>query len=148
MPERSLHSSIHKWPDQKTVDLAVREWAASAVQKHPETRRIGYYGSYARGDWGVGSDVDLIVLVSQTDKPFEQRGLDWDALDLPVPADVIIYSETEWEHVKKGRLGRVMEDEVVWVKNCPLKTRLSASGGEKHEEEMKRPKKKNKKDKG
>ncbi len=61
MPVRSLNSSVLKWPSRKTVDRAVRSWTAEQVQQRPEIVRLGYFGSYARGDWGVGSDLDLIV---------------------------------------------------------------------------------------
>jgi len=35
--------------------------------------RIGYFGSYARGDWGVGSDLDLLVIVTAAEEAFEKR---------------------------------------------------------------------------
>ena len=31
-------------------------WAAREAPRHAGLRRLGYFGSYARGDWGVGSD--------------------------------------------------------------------------------------------
>ena len=52
----------------------------------------GYFGSYARGDWGVGSDVDVLVLVRVCQTPFERRGILWNAMDLPVHADVLVYT--------------------------------------------------------
>jgi predicted nucleotidyltransferase len=38
---------------------------------------IGYFGSYARGDWGVGSDVDLIVIVAESELPRERRAVEF-----------------------------------------------------------------------
>jgi len=61
MPVRSLNSSVLVWPDRATVDRAVRAWAASIGPGRHDGQRIGYFGSYARGDWGVGSDLDLIA---------------------------------------------------------------------------------------
>ena len=52
MPVRSLTSSTLKWPDAQTVDEAVRALAQRLAGVHPELRRLGYFGSYARGDWG------------------------------------------------------------------------------------------------
>ena len=63
MPVRSLNSSVFKWPDHATVDKAVRSWAQAEAKRHPELQRLGYFGSYARGDWGVGSDLDLVAVV-------------------------------------------------------------------------------------
>ncbi len=116
MPTRSLRSSVLKWPDAKTVDKAVRQWAQQVAQAHPGTRRIGYYGSYARGDWGVGSDVDLLVIVARSDRPFIERAAAWDATGLPVPADLLVYTEGEWDAmVGQGRFSETVRREVMWV---------------------------------
>lgn len=45
---------------------------------------IGYFGSYARGDWGFGSDVDLLVIVEEDPTPFIERAVRHEALSLPV----------------------------------------------------------------
>jgi predicted nucleotidyltransferase len=94
------------------VDRAVREWATRAAQR-ANLVRIGYAGSYARGDWGPGSDVDIIVIVRETTAPFERRALDWDATDLPVPADVLVYTPDEWR--EQEHKGASIAREVVWV---------------------------------
>jgi predicted nucleotidyltransferase len=47
------------------VDAAVRDWAERIIDERPEVLWIGYFGSYARGDWGVGSDIDLIALLRE-----------------------------------------------------------------------------------
>jgi predicted nucleotidyltransferase len=79
--------------------------------------RLGYFGSYARGDWGVGSDVDLIAIVESTAEPFERRTLAWDLLDLPVPAELVVYTREEWERMRRagGRFVRTIERETVWL---------------------------------
>jgi predicted nucleotidyltransferase len=79
-------------------------------------RRIGYFGSYARGDWGVGSDVDLIVVVATAPEPFERRSLNWDTTELPVPADVFVYTAEEWLGLDpQSRFARTLARETVWV---------------------------------
>ena len=93
MPVRSLNSFILKWPDAQTVAQAVRHWSQKALLSHFDVIRIGYFGSYARGDWGVGSDLDLIIVVESSDQPFERRASKWDATELPVPADVLVGNE-------------------------------------------------------
>ena len=117
MPVRSLSSSVFKWPDAKEVDRAVRRWAAIEGAKRKEVLRIGYIGSYARGDWGVGSDLDLLILVERSDRPFERRALDWDTISLPVPADVWVYTQEEWEKMaaRKSRFYLEAIKEVVWI---------------------------------
>jgi len=73
MPVRSLNSSVLKWPSRKTVGLAVRSWTAEQVKERPEIIRLCYFGSYARGDWGVGSDLGLIAVVNKTLEPLDPQ---------------------------------------------------------------------------
>jgi predicted nucleotidyltransferase len=94
----------------------VRLWAERVSQNRGEVLRIGYFGSYARGDWGVGSDVDLVIVLKSSPLPFERRASEWDATGLPVPADVLVYTEEEWQRLpKQGRFYRTMRQETVWV---------------------------------
>ena len=123
MPVRSLNSSVLKWPSRKTVGLAVRSWTAEQVKERPEIIRLGYFGSYARVDWGVGSDLDLIAIVDETSEPFERRSLCWDLSNLPVPAEIIVYSLTEWEDLEKKdtKFARMLKSEAIWTfKRSPI----------------------------
>ena len=117
MPVRSLTSSVLKWPDRAAVDVAARRWAEQQVGLHPELQRLGYFGSYARGDWGVGSDLDLIAVVIQSDLPFEERPLGWDLTPLPVPAEILVYTQVEWRRLEQegGRFAATIRAEVVWL---------------------------------
>ena len=120
MPTRSLSSSVLRWPDAQTVDRAVRRWAEASAQGRADVIRIGYFGSYARGDWGVGSDLDVIIIVDRSAAPFETRAAQWDATDLPVPVDVLVYTKDEWESLpQQGRFHSVVMQEAVWVLNRP-----------------------------
>jgi predicted nucleotidyltransferase len=74
---------------------------------------VGYFGSYARGDWGVGSDLDLVVLVAHCDLPFAARASHYDALALPVPVDLLVYTQVEWDRLEHE--GRRLTREVRWV---------------------------------
>lgn len=116
MPVRSLTSSVIVWPDRPTVESALRRWAEAAARARPELRRVGYFGSYARGDWGVGSDLDVLLVVADADLPFERRAVAWDLTPLPVPADTLVYTEDEWRRLDPAsRFARVLAREVVWV---------------------------------
>jgi predicted nucleotidyltransferase len=117
MPVRSLSSSVLKWPDAEKVDLAARRWAETMAGDRSDVLRIAYFGSYARGDWGVGSDLDLVVILQDSEKPFIARGLDFDLGDLPVPAELVVYTQAEWERMgEEGtRLYRTIETEGVWI---------------------------------
>ena len=116
MPVRSLSSSVFKWPDAKAVDEAVRCWAREIGPQRREVIRIGYFGSYARGDWGVGSDLDLIIIVEKSRVPFISRSARWDVTHLPVPADVLVYTAKEWNAMGTGnRFAETVMREAVWV---------------------------------
>jgi hypothetical protein len=95
----------------------VRRWAADVAAAKPELRRLGYFGSYARGDWGVGSDLDLVAIVATSREPRERRMLGCDTTSLPVPADLLIYTEAEWRQLEaeQGRFSHMLAREVVWV---------------------------------
>lgn len=117
MPVRSLSSSTLKWPNHKTVATAVQKWAETEIQRHSNVLRLGYFGSYARNDWGVGSDLDLVAIVQDSKLPFERRAVAWDLDQLPVPAEICIYTIAEWQDLsqKSSRFIRTLQKEVVWV---------------------------------
>ena len=117
MPVRSLTSSVLKWPDAQTVDRAVREWAERTARQRPEVFRIGYFGSYARGDWGVGSDLDLVAIVRQATHPPGRRAAEWDLTGLPVAAELLVYTEAEWRALRAAgtRFARTLAREVMWL---------------------------------
>jgi uncharacterized protein len=117
MPIRSLKSSVLKWPDAPTVERAVRAWAEALARKRNDVLHAGYIGSYARGDWGVGSDLDIIIVVQQADKPFAERAAAFDATSLPVPVDLLIYTRHEWDALMASntRFARTLRQEAVWI---------------------------------
>jgi predicted nucleotidyltransferase len=117
MPVRSLNSSVLVWPDRQHIDLEARAWAAAVAQSRTDVRRFGYYGSYARGDWGVVSDLDLVAVIERSELPFERRALAWPLETLPIPAEILIYTTTEWQNVlaRDDRFANMLAHEVVWV---------------------------------
>jgi predicted nucleotidyltransferase len=97
------------------LDAAARGWARAQAGRSG-LEALGYFGSYARGDWGVGSDLDLVAILSRSDEPFERRPLAWDLTGLPVPAEILVYTRDEWaRRLERGdRFARMLRDEVVW----------------------------------
>lgn len=116
MPVRSSNSSVLKWPDARSVDRAVRLWAGLVAQERDDVLRIGYFGSYASGDWGVGSDLDLVVVIEESAERFVGRAAQWDTTSLPVPADLLVYTDTEWRSIEaSSRFGQVLATATRWV---------------------------------
>ena len=116
MPVRSCTSSVFRWPDAAAVDRALRQWAERAVADRPDLRRVGYFGSYARGDWGPGSDLDVVIVVRTSAEPMARRAAAWDLTGLPVPADLLVYTEDELGRLDpESRFARTLAEETVWV---------------------------------
>lgn len=115
MPVRSLTSSVLRWPDRDQVVDAVTAWAREVVARDPTVIRVGYFGSYATGTWGVGSDLDLVIIVGSTDLPFERRAIAWDTMTLPVPTDLLVYTPAEWERLNDQR--HPATTETCWVED-------------------------------
>jgi predicted nucleotidyltransferase len=106
---------VLKWPDAQTVKQAIISWTENVVAQHHDVIRVGYFGSYARGDWGVGSDLDLVIVVTHSDQPFERRAAQWDVSQLPVPTDVLVYTQEEWQSLAQRRFYEMLMQETVWV---------------------------------
>jgi len=117
MPVRSSSTRVLKWPDRAAVDAAARVLARRLAAAHPALARLGYFGSYARGDWGVGSDLDLVAVVSESRRPFAERALDFDFAGLPVPAELLVYTDSEWREMeeRRDRFAERLRAETVWV---------------------------------
>ena len=102
-----------------TVKAAVAHWAAGTAAARADVLAVGWFGSYPRGTWGVGSDVDLVVILRESPEPFERRALHFDATTLPVPADLLVYTRAEWMRLK-GPLGsRSITAGVEWLTGTP-----------------------------
>ena len=121
MPVRSLSSRVLVWPDRAAVEEALRLWAASQGDSHPELLRAGYFGSYARGEWGVGSDLDVLLIVRESALPWERRAASWDTLSLPVDSEILVYTTQEWEGLAARGEGfpATLGAEAVWVFERP-----------------------------
>ena len=84
----------------------------------PAILALGYFGSYSRGDWGFGSDLDVVAVLERCTESFERRRLQPQYLDyLPVPADLLIYSQSEFAELPLGspHFARVMLEETTWL---------------------------------
>ena len=117
MPARSSNSCVRRWPSREEVVEALLRWLSAEGRRHPELLRLGYFGSYARGDWGVGSDLDLVAVITETEVPFERRSLAWRVEELQVPTELLVYTSAEWDRMEKegGRFSATLRQETVWV---------------------------------
>lgn len=116
MPTRSLNSSVLKWPDAETVHREITRWGDRLTKSRSDIIRIGYFGSYANNNWGVGSDLDVVVVIEHANQRFEKRTLEWDTTSLPVPVDLLVYTWKEWDNLdKRSRFYRTIMRECIWI---------------------------------
>jgi len=95
MPVRSLTQSLLRWPEQEQVLNQVRIWAVQVAVERAGLERLALFGSYGRGDAGVGSDLDLLLIDAGSSGPQYQRLLAWPLAELPLSCDALVLTPTE-----------------------------------------------------
>jgi predicted nucleotidyltransferase len=118
MPVRSLRSPLLSWPDREAAEAALLAWSDGLRLTRPDLVRVGYFGSYARGDWGVGSDLDVVLILSACAEPPLRRTLAFDTVrGFPVPVDLLVYTAEEWQRLEDAGapFARRISSEMVWV---------------------------------
>lgn len=80
----------------------------SRLKEALKPSRIWAFGSYARGDWSKGSDLDLLVEMETDLPPAERRLLVRRALGpKSCPVDVLVYTPQEIE-ARRNSLGSII----------------------------------------
>lgn len=99
MPARLLTPSLLKGPEPTSVLQAVRSWAAAQRIERAGFERLGVYGSYRRGDAGVGSDLDLVLVDRKATGTASERLRRWPFEIVPLSCDALILTPTEWNQL-------------------------------------------------
>jgi predicted nucleotidyltransferase len=115
MPVRSLNSPVLRWPEREKVKTALRSWAEKTARTGNRIQRIGCFGSLVSGNWGVGSDLDIIIMVKNSDTPFEKRSREFDTSELPVEADVVVLTEQELKDHPSKRFKETLTHQTWWI---------------------------------
>ena len=99
------------------VEAALRRWAETVAPERPEIVRVGYFGSYASGDYTPASDLDVVVLLSESDRALPQRMLDYLPHPIPVGCEVFPYTTDEVARMRREGSGwwHEIETHAVWV---------------------------------
>jgi predicted nucleotidyltransferase len=85
-------------------------------EARPDVAEILLFGSFARGDYGPRSDLDLLIVLEQSDRPFVERIGEFLRLVPPYPTDVFPYTREEIEaRLAEGDpfLGRAIAEGIV-----------------------------------
>lgn len=91
-----MSSVVIKSIDREMVDQAVREYARWIRTEHPEILRIIWFGSWVTGLPSPGSDVDLCLILSASDKRPRDRLPDYLRPGFPVGVDIFAYTQDEF----------------------------------------------------
>lgn len=83
------------------MNSKIDDWLKRTVNQLAEAlspEEIHLFGSHARGDANEDSDVDLMVVVGQSDEPRYRRA--WTAYraatDHSQPTDILVWTRDEW----------------------------------------------------
>lgn len=117
MPEKSSDFVKVVFADKDKVLHQLKDYAKSLKRTRPEVERVGYFGSYANDTYGPASDVDLLIILRQSDKRFLDRIPDFLPDNLSICCDVFPYTSEEIERMKQDGNPwiRHVLSEVVWL---------------------------------
>jgi predicted nucleotidyltransferase len=88
-------SAVHTFADRGRALALARDAAARLAAACPAVTRVLLFGSYARDDYTLKSDLDLLIVLSRSDTVRAARVTEFLA-HLPVyPIDVFPYTEEE-----------------------------------------------------
>ena len=109
------NSAGPRFVDRNEILIVAREAARRIAARHQGVKRVLLFGSFARGDYGVRSDLDLLVILNNADKQVHERLADFleDAPDYPT--DMLVYTEHELQcrlAEENSFLGRAMREAI------------------------------------
>ncbi|MBK5191142.1 MAG: nucleotidyltransferase domain-containing protein [Methanosarcinales archaeon] len=101
--QRKLLRSVRvriRYFDKKLVEESLRGYLNEMVEKHPEVERELLFGSFVQNESVPGSDIDLLVLLSESEEPFMERIPRFLPSRFPVGVDVFPYTAEGVERMK------------------------------------------------
>jgi len=121
MPVPSPSGSVLRWPAAAEVLVQAASWAAKQKHSQPDLLAVGVFGSYGRSTAGVGSDLDLLLILRHCNEPIWQRLRRWDTKDLPLASDLLVYGLSEWHTLPQWnpRLAEALRQDTLWLGDPP-----------------------------
>ena len=105
MRRQSLNSVVIKSIDREQIRNAVETYVLELRAQHPEIERVIWFGSWISGLPSPGSDVDLCLIVSASEKIPRDRSSGYLPLGFPVGVDLAVYTQDEFESLRKSSPG-------------------------------------------
>ncbi len=85
-----------KFVDEQQIRRHVDTFAAGLLLSYQEIVEIIVFGSFSTGKFVPGSDIDVLILLSDSDKPVRDRVSDFMPSQFPVSMDVFPYTILEF----------------------------------------------------
>ena len=126
MLERSTGSVTVIYLDRDEVIEKTRAAVGTLARGRAEIERVVLFGSMARGDAVPGSDVDLLMVLSESRFPFLDRSVEYKPSGIPVGVDVFAYTEDEID--KMTRDGHMLLKQAL-SEGMTIYDRRARSGG-------------------
>jgi len=103
MPRTSSSFARHDAAPLDQVLSAARRWVRDLLATCPEIVKVGYFGSYARGDYAPGSDFDVLMEVTTAAaKRRADRAAEYLPDRFPVDVDLLVYTSQELARLRAG----------------------------------------------
>jgi predicted nucleotidyltransferase len=99
MPEPSSPSVKVTFTNKDQILKALEDLIEEWTRKYPEIEQVILFGSFARGDYFPGSDVDVLILLNTSNKPFLNRIVEFLPRSFPVDIDVFPYTLEEFHYM-------------------------------------------------
>ena len=90
-----LSSAGSRFANREEVILLARETAARIAAAYPEIIRIIVFGSFARGDYGPRSDLDLLIIFKESEKSMRERLAELLRFSPAYPTDFVPLTQSE-----------------------------------------------------
>lgn len=99
-----MSSVVVKWVDAAAVRRAVDDYAARLLATRKDVEEIVVFGSFADGTFAPGSDVDLLIVLTASDKAVRDRVPEFLPGAFPVAMDVFPYTREEMDRLAPSPL--------------------------------------------
>ena len=94
-----MSSVVIRSADRPAIARAVASYVTLLRARHPEIEEIIWFGSWVTGTPTPGSDVDLCIVLTSSDKRMRDRVPDYLPAGFPVGVDLLPYTRAEFEQL-------------------------------------------------
>lgn len=100
-----MNSVVIKSANPDLINEAVTSYVSVLKSKHPEIERIIWFGSWINGIPTPGSDVDLCLILSYSDKNMRDRISEYLPIGFPVGIELFPYTKAEFNELALKSIG-------------------------------------------